>query len=404
MPTAPLSRRPAARGAFAVFGALSFLTVACDGDDAALLTEVTPRATVIEGLVTPGPVAADGADLVARARTFESALADYRTGDTGGVSTLDPVAFAVDVSAAYNVNYGDLAAELPQQVTVLRTIALDDPAAFTPADAVRVESEVRDFVREVTSRYDADAVRVRYVRVAPAVLDDGRLLGFNAYVNAGVPAERAIAGLLPWSTAFRTTDDQVDCAGEIGVDDYIDAQQNLAIARQLREDADLPRGGRVIADFAGAALVTPAASFGTEFRGATLDADTLLYSLRYARVNGGEGGEPVAPDYAGDYPEAGQYLIHFDQRPSQNGVSGEVCMSEDKARQYARDYTAVAEAGAADAWRVASGNADAGVRRVASYVSSSYSLGEIERTRSHVAGVVFGTPYVIRAPSVGRVP
>ncbi len=171
---------------------------ACDQDDTDLVQAI-PRIEIIDGLVTPGQAPADGVELVADARRFETALADYRRGNTNGISTLDPQVFATDITTTYNVNYGDLGAELPQQVTELKTITLDNPKTFTPADAVRVSDEVRAYVKEVASAYDRNSVRLRYVRVVFVERSAGNPIGFNVYVNAGAE----VSGVSPRTGRFR---------------------------------------------------------------------------------------------------------------------------------------------------------------------------------------------------------
>ena len=151
--------------------------------------------------------------------------------------------------------------------------------------------------------------------------------------------------------------------------------------------------------------MAPYTELGTELRGRTLDADTLLSSLRYARENGGTPTASVAPELQEDFPEAGQFLVHFDQHFGEDLSSGEVCMALGKARQYVTDYSTLAEGSATEAWRLAAGVRDAGVRRVAAGTDAYYTAyGYGERQRAHLAQIVYGTPYVVEAPAVGRVP
>ena len=380
------------------------LASACDTDDAALLAPAAPTFEIVDGLTAPGPVATDAAELVERARAFDARLAEYRSGETGGVAALDPQTFARDLSASYNVAYGDLGLELPRQTTALKTFPLPADGSFAPADAARLEQEVEAFVREAAGRYDASAVRLRYVRAAFGEVAPGVEPGINVYVNVGVAEAAApITGPMPWSTGFEY-DDELTCRDQPAVTDYIVTQQNLALARQLRADAGLRRGQRIVADFSGTAAVTNYDSPVRVFGGYLLDADTLLQSLRYPRTAGGAATEITQPDSDGDFPEAGQFLVHVDQQFG--GPSGEVCMSVAKATQYVRDYSLLADGDVATAWRTSTGVGDGAVRRVSLAYGAVYSVlgDDVDEVRTHIAQATYGVPYVVGVSPVSRIP
>ena len=383
----------------------------CSADDGALLEAVGSRVVALPDLVRPGLAPADGAALVTETRATEARLAAYRAGEAGGVVEVDPVAFARDLTNLYNVNYGDLGAELPEQVTFLRSFGFGgDP--FTPTLAVALVDSVDAYLRAAASRFDAARVRIRYVRIAVGTIGEDRRYGFNAYINLGHEVTDAyvppgpIEGELPWSLAY-DEDEEVDCVDNTGADDYIALQQNLALARQLNLDARASGtrapGSRIVADFAGAALVTGYAQLGRRYVGPTGDADVLLQSTRFPRELGGEIGAAQPPRFRTDFPEAGQYLVHFDAEFDPGTGSGEVCMSESKVLQYVRDHTTLGEGVVEERWRAATGTTDASVRRLAANVTAAYGLS-VERQRSHVAQFVYGVPFVTDAPPVARVP
>lgn len=108
----------------------------------------------------------------------------------------------------------------------------------------------------------------------------------------------------------------------------------------------------------------------------------------------------------GDFPDAGQFLVHYDGQFNPGTGSGEVCFSEGKALQYVRDHSTLGEGAVTDLWRQRTGVVNPSVRRVAAYVNAIFfQMGvDIEIRRTHTAQFTYGEPYIIQVPRLGRLP